>query len=156
MFPVSALKRKRKRSQCCVSTVNLWTHPDYKQSASGRASAYSHTVSILPQIPLIPKMPHKQPKKDIIFFFVHLNSCVCSLQTVHWREALNILKLVVSRSASLVQPSFPQSDLSYEDISCIWDRSSKALPGKTLDFHFDISEARAFLSIFFFFFAQCI
>uniref|UniRef100_A0A665VPD8 Furry homolog a (Drosophila) n=1 Tax=Echeneis naucrates TaxID=173247 RepID=A0A665VPD8_ECHNA len=64
------------------------------------------------------------------------------VQTVHWREALNILKLVVSRSASLVQPSAPQSDLSYEDISRVWDRSSKALPGKTLDFHFDISEVR--------------
>ncbi|XP_041849768.1 protein furry homolog isoform X2 [Melanotaenia boesemani] len=62
------------------------------------------------------------------------------VQTVHWREALNILKLVVSRSASLVQPSFTQSDLPYEDTSRIWDRSSKALPGKTLDFHFDISE----------------
>ncbi|XP_072248255.1 protein furry homolog isoform X4 [Leuresthes tenuis] len=62
------------------------------------------------------------------------------VQTVYWREALNILKLVVSRSASLVQPSLAQSDLSYEDISRIWDRSSKALPGKTLDFHFDISE----------------
>ncbi|XP_056296517.1 protein furry homolog isoform X3 [Pseudoliparis swirei] len=62
------------------------------------------------------------------------------VQTVHWREALNILKLVVSRSASLVQPSSPQSVLSYEDISRVWDRSSKALPGKTLDFHFDISE----------------
>ncbi|XP_029965290.1 protein furry homolog isoform X2 [Salarias fasciatus] len=62
------------------------------------------------------------------------------VQTAHWRESLNILKLVVSRSASLVQPSFPQSDLSYEDISRVWDRSSKALPGKTLDFHFDISE----------------
>ncbi|KAL3991562.1 two-component system, OmpR family, copper resistance phosphate regulon response regulator CusR [Sarotherodon galilaeus] len=62
------------------------------------------------------------------------------VQTVHWREAQNILKLVVSRSASLAQPSFPQSDLSYEDISRVWDRSSKALPGKTLDFHFDISQ----------------
>ncbi|MEQ2264974.1 hypothetical protein XENORESO_000577 [Xenotaenia resolanae] len=62
------------------------------------------------------------------------------VQTAHWREALNILKLVVSRSASLVQPSLPQSDFSYEDISRVWDRSSKALPGKTLDFHFDISE----------------
>lgn len=72
--------------------------------------------------------------------------CVCvylpCLQTVHWREALNILKLVVSRSASLVQPSAPQSDLCYEDLSRVWDRSSKALPGKTLDFHFDISEVR--------------
>uniref|UniRef100_A0A671XYI2 FRY microtubule binding protein n=1 Tax=Sparus aurata TaxID=8175 RepID=A0A671XYI2_SPAAU len=62
------------------------------------------------------------------------------VQTVHWGEALNILKLVVSRSASLVQPSSPHSDLSYEDMSRVWDRSSKALPGKTLDFHFDISE----------------
>ncbi|XP_037630282.1 protein furry homolog isoform X1 [Sebastes umbrosus] len=62
------------------------------------------------------------------------------VQTVHWGEALNILKLVVSRSASLVQPSSPHSDLAYEDISRVWDRSSKALPGKTLDFHFDISE----------------
>ncbi|XP_069390331.1 protein furry homolog isoform X2 [Paralichthys olivaceus] len=62
------------------------------------------------------------------------------VQTVHWREALNILKLVVSRSASLVQPSAPHSDLCYEDISRVWERSTKALPGKTLDFHFDISE----------------
>ncbi|XP_008307519.1 protein furry homolog isoform X2 [Cynoglossus semilaevis] len=62
------------------------------------------------------------------------------VQTVHWRKALNILRLVVSRSASLVQPSSPHSDLCYEDISRAWDRSSKALPGKTLDFHFDISE----------------
>lgn len=70
---------------------------------------------------------------------VHL----CRLQTAHWREALNILKLVVSRSASLVQPS---GDLSYEDISRVWERSSsKALPGKTLDFHFDISEVNDLL-----------
>lgn len=77
--------------------------------------------------------------------------CMCGsigVQTVHWGEALNILKLVVSRSASLVQPSSLQSDLSYEDISRVWDRSSKALPGKTLDFHFDISEVRDPLSDF--------
>uniref|UniRef100_A0A8C6KQI2 FRY microtubule binding protein n=1 Tax=Nothobranchius furzeri TaxID=105023 RepID=A0A8C6KQI2_NOTFU len=42
--------------------------------------------------------------------------------------------------SSLVQPSAAHSHLSYEDISRMWDRSSKALPGKTLDFHFDISE----------------
>ncbi|KAG5837521.1 hypothetical protein ANANG_G00240170 [Anguilla anguilla] len=62
------------------------------------------------------------------------------VQTVHWKEALGILKLVVSRSASLVLPSYPHSDLSYLDIGRVWDSSSKALPGKTLDFHFDISE----------------
>ena len=69
--------------------------------------------------------------------------CVCSNQTSHWREALNILKLVVSRSASLVQPSSPHSELGPEPPGThLWDRSSKALPGKTLHFHFDISEVR--------------
>ncbi|XP_036392594.1 protein furry homolog isoform X2 [Megalops cyprinoides] len=62
------------------------------------------------------------------------------VQTVHWKEALNILKLVVSRSASLVLPSYPHGDLSHLDVTRVWDGSSKALPGKTLDFHFDISE----------------
>ncbi|KAJ8412470.1 hypothetical protein AAFF_G00128060 [Aldrovandia affinis] len=62
------------------------------------------------------------------------------VQSVHWKEALNILKLVVSRSASLVLPSYPHGDLSHLEVSRVWDGSSKALPGKTLDFHFDISE----------------
>ncbi|XP_057694873.1 protein furry homolog isoform X1 [Corythoichthys intestinalis] len=53
-------------------------------------------------------------------------------QTVYWREALDILKLVVSRSASLAQPS---ASLSSQDLSRAW-----ALPGKTLDFHFDVSQ----------------
>ncbi|XP_072557532.1 protein furry homolog isoform X2 [Paramormyrops kingsleyae] len=62
------------------------------------------------------------------------------VQTPHWKEALNILKLVVSRSASLVLPSYTHGDLSHVDVGRVWDGSSKALPGKTLDFHFDISE----------------
>ncbi|XP_036421109.1 protein furry homolog isoform X3 [Colossoma macropomum] len=65
------------------------------------------------------------------------------VQTVHWKEALNILKLVVSRSASLVLPSSPPSSssaVSHVEISRVWDTASKSLPGKTLDFHFDISE----------------
>ncbi|KAJ3589236.1 hypothetical protein NHX12_010082 [Muraenolepis orangiensis] len=62
--------------------------------------------------------------------------------TVHWKDALNILKLVVSRSASLVHPSYShnQGELSNLEVSRVWDGSSKALPGKTLDFTFDISE----------------
>uniref|UniRef100_A0A8I3P9I1 FRY microtubule binding protein n=1 Tax=Canis lupus familiaris TaxID=9615 RepID=A0A8I3P9I1_CANLF len=62
------------------------------------------------------------------------------VQSVHWREALNILKLVVSRSASLVLPSYQHSDLSKIEIHRVWTSASKELPGKTLDFHFDISE----------------
>uniref|UniRef100_A0AAY4EI86 Furry homolog b (Drosophila) n=1 Tax=Denticeps clupeoides TaxID=299321 RepID=A0AAY4EI86_9TELE len=62
------------------------------------------------------------------------------VQSVHWKEALNIMKLVVSRSASLVLPSYGHGDFSHLEVSRVWDRSSKALPGKTLDFHFDISE----------------
>ncbi|XP_041435400.1 protein furry homolog-like isoform X8 [Xenopus laevis] len=68
------------------------------------------------------------------------------VQSPYWRESLNILKLVVSRSASLVVPSdAPKSyggDIGSPEISFtkIFNCTSKALPGKTLDFHFDISE----------------
>uniref|UniRef100_A0A8C9YK28 FRY microtubule binding protein n=1 Tax=Sander lucioperca TaxID=283035 RepID=A0A8C9YK28_SANLU len=64
------------------------------------------------------------------------------VQTIHWKDALNILKLVVSRSASLVHPVYRHSkgDLSNLEVSRVWDGSAKALPGKTLDFTFDISE----------------
>ncbi|XP_024114738.1 protein furry homolog-like isoform X7 [Oryzias melastigma] len=69
------------------------------------------------------------------------------VQSPHWREAQNILKLVVSRSASLVVPDDVQRSYSSESCSSpeiaftrIFNNSSKELPGKTLDFHFDISE----------------
>ncbi|XP_017345070.1 protein furry homolog isoform X6 [Ictalurus punctatus] len=63
------------------------------------------------------------------------------VHTVHWKEALNVLKLVVSRSASLSLPSYAHGDLANLEVSrMMWDGSSKALPGKTLEFHFDISE----------------
>lgn len=54
-----------------------------------------------------------------------------------------MLKLVVSRSASLSLPSYAHGDLVNLEVSrMMWDGSSKALPGKTLEFHFDISEVR--------------
>ncbi|XP_061439279.1 protein furry homolog-like isoform X4 [Rhineura floridana] len=68
------------------------------------------------------------------------------VQSPYWKEALTILKLVVSRSASLVVPNdIPKSyggDISSPEISFtkIFNNVSKELPGKTLDFHFDISE----------------
>ncbi|KAG8453652.1 hypothetical protein GDO86_000331 [Hymenochirus boettgeri] len=68
------------------------------------------------------------------------------VQSPYWKESLNILKLVVSRSASLVVPNdAPKSyggDLGSPEISFakIFNCASKELPGKTLDFHFDISE----------------
>ncbi|XP_042697806.2 protein furry homolog-like isoform X3 [Chrysemys picta bellii] len=68
------------------------------------------------------------------------------VQSPYWKEALNILKLVVSRSASLVVPNdIPKSyggDIGSPEISFtkMFNNVSKELPGKTLDFHFDISE----------------
>uniref|UniRef100_A0A8D1JNI4 FRY like transcription coactivator n=1 Tax=Sus scrofa TaxID=9823 RepID=A0A8D1JNI4_PIG len=70
------------------------------------------------------------------------------VQSPYWKEALNILKLVVSRSASLVVPNdIPKTyggDIGSPEISFtkIFNNVSKELPGKTLDFHFDISEVR--------------
>ncbi|XP_048454072.1 protein furry homolog [Rhincodon typus] len=62
------------------------------------------------------------------------------IQSAHWKEALNILKLVVCRSASLVLPSNQHSDPSQVEMHRMWKNTSKELPGKTLEFHFDISE----------------
>ncbi|XP_041054324.1 protein furry homolog-like isoform X1 [Carcharodon carcharias] len=70
------------------------------------------------------------------------------VQSPYWKEALNILKLVVSRSASLVVPDEVHRSNYGGDLSTspeisftkIWNNASKELPGKTLDFHFDISE----------------
>ncbi|XP_056133696.1 protein furry homolog-like isoform X4 [Lampris incognitus] len=69
------------------------------------------------------------------------------VQSPYWKEAQNILKLVVSRSASLVVPDEVQRSYSAESsgspeiaFTRIFNNSSKELPGKTLDFHFDISE----------------
>ncbi|XP_078141897.1 protein furry homolog-like isoform X4 [Centroberyx gerrardi] len=69
------------------------------------------------------------------------------VQSPYWKEAQNILKLVVSRSASLVVPDEVQRSYSVESsgspeiaFTRIFNNSSKELPGKTLDFHFDISE----------------
>ncbi|KAJ0004584.1 hypothetical protein NQD34_010798 [Periophthalmus magnuspinnatus] len=76
------------------------------------------------------------------FSDITLNMVTYMAETVHWKDALNILKLVVSRSASLVHPVYRHSDgdLSNLEVSRVWDGSAKALPGKTLDFTFDISE----------------
>lgn len=83
------------------------------------------------------------------FFSMHTcNACIDSfqIQSPYWKEALNILKLVVSRSASLVVPNdIPKAygvDVGSPEISFakIFNNVSKELPGKTLDFHFDISE----------------
>uniref|UniRef100_A0A4W4H0V0 Furry homolog, like n=1 Tax=Electrophorus electricus TaxID=8005 RepID=A0A4W4H0V0_ELEEL len=69
------------------------------------------------------------------------------VQSLYWREAQNILKLVVSRSASLAVPDEMQRSSSAESsgspeitFTRIFNNASKELPGKTLDFHFDISE----------------
>uniref|UniRef100_S4R679 Uncharacterized protein n=1 Tax=Petromyzon marinus TaxID=7757 RepID=S4R679_PETMA len=50
------------------------------------------------------------------------------VQSPHWKEALNILKLVVGRSASLGASS------------SVAGNAYKGLPGKTLEFQFDITE----------------
>uniref|UniRef100_A0A8C5RIX6 FRY like transcription coactivator n=1 Tax=Laticauda laticaudata TaxID=8630 RepID=A0A8C5RIX6_LATLA len=84
--------------------------------------------------------------KLVHFVFSHFRITKYIFPSPYWKEALNILKLVVSRSASLVVPNdIPKSyggDASSPEISFtkIFNNVSKELPGKTLDFHFDISE----------------
>lgn len=77
----------------------------------------------------------------------------------HWKESLKILKLVVTRSSSLVAPpthitSYWESNItsvphpSFSDIDVF---SKKELPGRTMDFTFDVSQTpvigRRFLKV---------
>ncbi|CAH0545977.1 unnamed protein product [Brassicogethes aeneus] len=70
------------------------------------------------------------------------------IEGAHWREALKILKLVVSRSSSLVAPPTsiqPQWESSLNSIlhpSFNEDSvfAKKELPGRTMDFTFDLSQ----------------
>ncbi|XP_045464267.1 protein furry isoform X2 [Harmonia axyridis] len=67
---------------------------------------------------------------------------------VHWKEALKILKLVVSRSSSLVTPpssTYSQwesslSSTSHANFGEDTSFSKKELPGRTMDFTFDLSQ----------------
>lgn len=119
---------------CTSETVQFWCHKNHWEVCPGKclqyfvlAEAYS-TATVCYYVSVF-----------LILYVWHVIQ-----QTVHWKDALNILKLVVSRSASLVHPVYghTQGDLSNLEVSRVWDGSAKALPGKTLDFTFDISEVR--------------
>ncbi|XP_059089513.1 protein furry-like isoform X3 [Tigriopus californicus] len=71
------------------------------------------------------------------------------IETPHWREALKILKLAVTRSSTLVAPPSNSGPVTYH-----WDASpsnfsnfsegdlyfKKELPGRTMEFTFDLSQ----------------
>ncbi|XP_046667613.1 protein furry isoform X2 [Homalodisca vitripennis] len=62
----------------------------------------------------------------------------------HWKESLKILKLVVTRSSSLVAPPLPTHHSTWEPHPS-WSSdtevfSKKELPGRTMDFTFDLSQ----------------
>ncbi|XP_024082202.1 protein furry isoform X2 [Cimex lectularius] len=67
------------------------------------------------------------------------------IEGMHWKEALKILKLVVKRSSTLVAAPMPthhthyepSPHLSFTDTEIF---SKKELPGRTMDFTFDVSE----------------
>ncbi len=74
------------------------------------------------------------------------------VETPHWKEALKILKLAVTRSSTLVAPPSGSSSAS-SHASFPWDSapavsfadsdlyfSKKELPGRTMEFTFDLSQ----------------
>lgn len=70
------------------------------------------------------------------------------IEGIHWKEGLKILKLVVTRSSTLVAP--PTHNNSYWESSIVSAPhpsfadsemfSKKELPGRTMDFTFDVSQ----------------
>eukprot|EP00057_Strongylocentrotus_purpuratus_P024369 XP_011678843.1 PREDICTED: protein furry homolog [Strongylocentrotus purpuratus] len=59
------------------------------------------------------------------------------VQGVHWQDSLNILKVAVSKSSSLVKPP-SLSDHHNRVVSLALDHR-KELPGRTMEFTFDLS-----------------
>lgn len=67
------------------------------------------------------------------------------IEGVHWKEALKVLKLVVTRSSSLVAPPMPAHTHSSgwepnPDFIDVEISTKKELPGRTMDFTFDLSQ----------------
>ena len=70
------------------------------------------------------------------------------IESAHWREALKILKLAVTRSSTLVAP--PTTGFGYQPTSHHWEPHTsfaeadvylrKELPGRTMEFTFDLSQ----------------
>ncbi|XP_038055333.1 protein furry homolog-like isoform X2 [Patiria miniata] len=62
------------------------------------------------------------------------------VQGVHWQESLNILKVAVSKSSSLVKPpAIPEEGMGKRSSSLDLD-GRKELPGRTMEFTFDLSK----------------
>ncbi|XP_039287310.1 protein furry [Nilaparvata lugens] len=67
------------------------------------------------------------------------------IEGVHWKEALKVLKLVVTRSSSLVAPPMPAHTHTHgwepnPDFIDVEISTKKELPGRTMDFTFDLSQ----------------
>ena len=69
------------------------------------------------------------------------------IEGIHWKEALKVLKLVVTRSSTLVAPPItihhPHWESSFLSTSFNSETeffSKKELPGRTMDFTFDLSQ----------------
>lgn len=65
------------------------------------------------------------------------------IEGAHWKEALKILKLVVTRSSSLVAPPISTHTSGWEPHPSFPDTemfTKKELPGRTMDFTFDLSQ----------------
>ncbi|XP_033646304.1 protein furry homolog-like isoform X1 [Asterias rubens] len=62
------------------------------------------------------------------------------VQGVHWQESLNILKVAVSKSSSLVKPPSNHEDGMGKRSSSLDLVGRKELPGRTMEFTFDLSK----------------
>ncbi|XP_071510567.1 protein furry homolog-like [Diadema antillarum] len=59
------------------------------------------------------------------------------VQGIHWQDSLNILKVAVSKSSSLVKP--PTHDDRHNRVVSLALDQRKELPGRTMEFTFDLS-----------------
>ena len=58
---------------------------------------------------------------------------------MHWQESLNILKVAVSKSSSIVKPPTIPEEGNGKKVPLMDLEIRKELPGRTMEFTFDLS-----------------
>ncbi|XP_071950730.1 protein furry homolog-like isoform X2 [Antedon mediterranea] len=120
-------------SQFSISMMTFLIEVLEKGPMSNQLAVLTIVYSLIHNVDLM-SAPMQQVNDDLLRVIAKY------VQGPHWKESLNILKLAVSRSSSLVKPSTAQDESRRRSRANTDGGSRKDLPGRTMEFTFDLSK----------------
>ncbi|XP_033097375.1 protein furry homolog [Anneissia japonica] len=121
-------------SQFSISMMTFLIEVLEKGPMSNQLAVLTIVYSLIHNVDLM-SAPMQQVNDDLLRVIAKY------VQGPHWKESLNILKLAVSRSSSLVKPSTAQDESRRRSrANTDGGGSRKDLPGRTMEFTFDLSK----------------